>query len=134
NLATRMKLQPAVHAIGDRANQQLLTWYQFMGMDRWTVRPRIEHAQHLAPGDIPRMVRLSVIPSMQPYHKADDGRYAEERIGPERIQTSYAFRSLYDQGAKLTFGSDWPVVTCNPFFGVWAAVTAKTTAGELFVP
>lgn len=134
NMATRMNLQPAIHAIGDRANQQLLTWHQLMGLDRWNVRPRIEHAQHLAPGDITRLARLSIIPCMQPYHKADDGRYAEERLGPDRIQTSYAFRSLYDLGVKLSFGSDWPVVTCNPFLGVWAAVTGKTTTGEVFVP
>lgn len=133
-LAASMNLQPAVHAIGDRANRTLLDWYQFMGQNRWMIRPRVEHAQHLAPEDIPRFVRMSVIPSMQPYHKADDGRYAEERLGPERIQSSYAFRSLFDSGATLAFGSDWPVVSCNPFLGVHAAVTAQTTGGATFVP
>lgn len=133
-LAHDMNLQPAVHAIGDRANRQLLNWYQFMGPERWQRRPRVEHAQHLSPADIPLFVRMSVIPSMQPLHKADDGRYAEERIGPERIKSSYAFRDLYDSGATLVFGSDWPVVDCNPFLGIAAAVTAKTIAGETFVP
>lgn len=133
-LAGSMNLQPAVHAIGDRANKTLLDWYQFMGPNRWMIRPRVEHAQHLAPEDIPRFVRMTVIPSMQPYHKADDGRYAEERLGTERIRTSYAFRALYDSGAALAFGSDWPVVSCNPFLGVHAAVTAKTTTGGTFVP
>ncbi len=133
-LAAKMNLQPAVHAIGDRANNTLLNWYQFMGPNRWLIRPRIEHAQHLSPADIPRFVRMSVIPSMQPYHKADDGRYAEERLGPDRIQSSYAFRSLYDSGAYLSFGSDWPVVSSNPFLGMHAAVTAQTLGDASFVP
>ena len=133
-MADDLKIQPAVHAIGDRANKTVLDWFQFMGRNRELVRPRVEHAQHLAPEDIMRFVRMGVIPSMQPYHKADDGRYAEERLGPERIKTSYAFRSLYDSGAALAFGSDWPVVTCNPFVGIEAAVTAKTITGETFVP
>jgi len=132
--AADLGLQPTVHAIGDRANRQILDWYQAMGPKRWGVRPRVEHAQHLDPADIPRFARMGVIPSMQPYHKADDGRYAEERLGPERIKTSYAYRDLYDSGAMLAFGSDWPVVSCDPFLGVWAAVTAQTITGETFVP
>ena len=133
-LAAELELQPAVHAIGDKANRTVLNWYQFLGPSAWSLRPRVEHAQHLDPADIPLFARLSVIPSMQPYHKADDGRYAEERLGTERIQTSYAFRSLIDSGALLAFGSDWPVVSCNPFLGVHAAVTAQTTNGGTFVP
>ncbi len=71
---------------------------------------------------------------MQPYHKADDGRYAEKAIGPERCKTSYAFRSLLDAGAHVAFGSDWPVVSLNPFLGIHAAVTGKTLDGKVFVP
>lgn len=132
--AGSLGLQPAVHAIGDRANRQILNWYQAMGPTGWETRPRVEHAQHVDPADIPRFVRMGVIPSMQPYHKADDGRYAEERLGPERIRTSYAFRDFYDSGAMLAFGSDWPVVSADPFLGIHAAVTARTLAGDLFVP
>ena len=133
--AARRGLQPAVHAIGDRANGVLLDWYA--GLDAATrerVRPRVEHAQHLRPDNVARFGELGVIPSMQPYHKADDGRYAEGRIGPERAETSYAFRGLLDGGATLAFGSDWPVVSVDPFLGVAAAVNARTLDGETFVP
>jgi predicted amidohydrolase YtcJ len=104
------------------------------GMPPKSMRIRIEHAQHLLPADIPQFARLGVVASMQPYHKADDGRYAEKAIGPERCKTSYAFRSLLDSGAHLAFGSDWPVVSLNPFLGVHAAVTGKTLDGKVFVP
>lgn len=135
SLAAKMGLQPAVHAIGDRANRVVLDWFEAIpDADRRAVRPRVEHAQHVDPSDLPRFAELGVVPSMQPYHKADDGRYAEERIGPVRARSSYAFRALYDSGAELAFGSDWPVVSCDPFLGVAAAVTARTIAGETFVP
>ena len=100
-----------VHAIGDRANDWLLDVYRDAAemngpRDR---RFRIEHAQHLTPAAIGRFAEQGVIASMQPYHAADDGRWAEKRIGPERIKTTYAFRSLLDAGATLAFGSDWTV-------------------------
>ncbi len=134
-LGTAMGLQPAVHAIGDRANHVLLNWYEEIHpTPRQAVRPRIEHAQHLLPTDIPRFAELGVIPSMQPLHKADDGRYAEQRLGPERVRSSYAFRELLDSGAKLAFGSDWPVVSINPFLGMHAAVAGLTIEGEPFLP
>jgi hypothetical protein len=125
-------LQAAVHAIGDRANGLLLDIYDSVARahgerDR---RFRIEHAQHLRPRDIPRFAALHVIPSMQPYHAADDGRWAEKRIGPERIKTTYAFRSLLDAGARLTFGSDWFVAPLDPLLGVKAAVTRQTIDGK----
>jgi len=135
SLAASLGLQPAVHAIGDRANHVLLDWYEKIpDALRRKVRPRIEHAQHLTSADVGRFAELGVIPSMQPLHKADDGRYAEQRIGPERIQTSYAFRDLLDSGATLAFGSDWPVVSVNPFLGIHAAVTGRTLDGATFVP
>jgi predicted amidohydrolase YtcJ len=128
-------LQPAVHAIGDRSNHVVLDWFESLDADvRVRLRPRIEHAQHLLPEDVERFTRLNVVPSMQPYHKADDGRYAEQRLGPRRVQTSYAFRSLLDSGALLAFGSDWPVMSGDPFLGIHAAVTAETLDGEVFVP
>lgn len=71
---------------------------------------------------------------MQPLHKADDGRYAEKAIGAKRCKTSYAFRSLLDAGAHVAFGSDWPVVSLDPFLGIHAAVTGETLDGKVFVP
>ena len=125
-------LQIAVHAIGDRANAILLSIYDSVTQahgprDR---RFRIEHAQHLRPGDIPSFGRLRVIASMQPYHAIDDGRWVERRIGPVRIKTTYAFRTLLDTGAKLAFGSDWTVASLDPVLGVYAAVTRRTLDGN----
>jgi predicted amidohydrolase YtcJ len=86
----------------------------------------MEHAQHIAPADIPRFASLGVIASMQPYHAIDDGRWAESVIGPERAKTTYAFRSLLDTGGRLAFGSDWPVAPIAPLEGIYAAVTRRT--------
>src|SRR3989475_671700 len=93
-------------------------------------RFRVEHAQHLRPEDIPLFGKLGVIPSMQPYHAIDDGRWLEQRIGPERIKTTYAFRTLLDTGAKLAFGSDWTVAPLDPILGVYAAGTRRTLDGK----
>src|SRR6266545_892949 len=121
-------LQIAVHAIGDRANAILLAIYDSVARahgarDR---RFRVEHAQHLRAEDIPRFGQLRVVPSMQPYHAIDDGRWVEQRIGPERIKTTYAFRTLLDTDAPLAFGSDWTVAPLDPMLGVYAAVTRRT--------
>lgn len=120
-------LHLAIHAIGDSANHLLLNLYQELieargASDR---RLRVEHAQHLRPQDIPRFGQLGVLPSMQPYHAIDDGRWAEKRIG-RRIRTTYAFRSLLDAGARLAFGSDWSVAPLSPIEGIYAAVTRRT--------
>jgi predicted amidohydrolase YtcJ len=127
---------PAVHAIGDRANYCVLNAYEevMAGRPAGQRRYRVEHAQHLLPQDIARFARLGVVASMQPYHKADDGRYAESAIGADRCRSSYAFRSLLDAGAPLAFGSDWPVVSLNPFLGIHAAVTGRTLDGRVFMP
>lgn len=129
-------MQIAVHAIGDEAIHQLLDAYE---KARDTNRRaesvfRVEHAQHILPADIPRFASLGVVASMQPLHKADDGRYVEKVLGKERLKGSYAFRSLLDSGATLTFGSDWPVVSLNPFLGIDAAVNARTLSGEVWMP
>lgn len=121
-------LQIAVHAIGERANGMLLSIFDSVARahgqgDR---RFRIEHAQHLRREDIDRFGAQGVIASMQPYHAIDDGRWAERRIGPERIKTTYAFRSLLDRNAHLAFGSDWNVAPMDPLLGIYAAVTRRT--------
>jgi predicted amidohydrolase YtcJ len=130
--ADRAGLQVVVHAIGDRAIRLQLDVFERVAAangprDR---RFRIEHAQHIAPQDIPRFARLAVIPSMQPYHAIDDGRWAERVIGPERSETTYAFRSLLDAGARLAFGSDWFVAPPTPVEGIYAAVTRRTLDGK----
>jgi hypothetical protein len=126
--ADRASLQVAVHAIGDRANGLLLDIYERVAREHGPRdrRFRVEHAQHLAPGDIGRFKALDVIASMQPYHAIDDGRWAERVIGPERAKTTYAFRSLLDSGARLAFGSDWYVAPPTPLEGIYAAVTRRT--------
>ncbi|HVP11956.1 MAG TPA: amidohydrolase [Phycisphaerae bacterium] len=137
NLVDAAGFTPAIHAIGDQANHLVLDMYeqtQKTNGPRPGRRMRIEHAQHLLPGDIARFASLGVVASMQPLHKADDGRYAEKAIGPQRCKTSYAFRSLLDAGTHVAFGSDWPVVSVNPFLGMHAAVTGTTLDGKTFVP
>jgi predicted amidohydrolase YtcJ len=125
-------LQVEVHAIGDRANAEILDIYERVEKrnrprDR---RFRIEHAQHLRPADIPRFAELGVIASMQPYHAVDDGRWADRRLGKERSKTTYAFRSLLDAKAALAFGSDWSVAPISPILGIAAAVTRRTIDGK----
>jgi predicted amidohydrolase YtcJ len=130
--ADRAGLQVEIHAIGDRANAEILSLYERVARangpkDR---RFRIEHAQHLRPEDIPRFAKIPVIASMQPYHAIDDGRWAQKRIGDERCRTTYAFRSLLDSGARLAFGSDWDVAPLSPIAGIDAAVTRRTLDGK----
>ncbi len=124
-------LHVTVHAIGDQANDWLLGVFADAETSngRRDRRFRIEHAQHLTPEAIRRFAELGVIPSMQPYHAIDDGRWAEKRIGAERIRTTYAFRDLLDAGARLTFGSDWTVAPLDPLLGIYAAVTRRTIDG-----
>jgi predicted amidohydrolase YtcJ len=125
-------LQLAVHAIGDRANKIILDFFQRLEQEngKRDRRLRIEHAQHLRPADIPRFAKLKVIASVQPYHCIDDGRWADQRIGPKRVKTTYAFRSLLDSGAILAFGSDWFVAPIDPLLGIYAAVTRRTIDGK----
>jgi predicted amidohydrolase YtcJ len=131
-MADRAGLQVIIHAIGDRANDSILSIYEQVikengERDR---RFRIEHAQHLRAQDIARFARDHVIASMQPYHAIDDGRWAEKRIGTERAQTTYAFRSLLDSGATLALGTDWTVAPLNPMLTIYAAVTRRTLDGK----
>ena len=126
--ADKSGLQVIVHAIGDRAIRLQLDIFERVARENGVRdrRFRIEHAQHIAPADIPRFGQLGVIPSMQPYHAIDDGRWAEKVIGHERAKTTYAFRSLRDDGARLAFGSDWFVAPATPLEGIYAAVTRRT--------
>jgi predicted amidohydrolase YtcJ len=130
--ADKAGLQTMIHAIGDRANDLILTIFEEVERENGDRdrRFRIEHAQHLRPQDIPRFARDKVIVSMQPYHAIDDGRWAEKRIGKERAKTTYAFRSLLDSGATLAFGTDWTVAPLNPLLTVYAAVTRRTLDGK----
>jgi predicted amidohydrolase YtcJ len=121
-------LHVTVHAIGDRANALLLDLFASASAkngarDR---RFRVEHAQHLRSQEVSRFAQLGVIPSMQPYHAIDDGRWADRVIGPERAKGTYAFRSLLDAGARVTFGSDWFVAPPTPLEGIYAALTRRT--------
>ncbi len=126
--ADRAGLHVAVHAIGDRAINLILGIFERVAKENGARdrRFRVEHAQHIAPADISRFAALSVIPSMQPYHAIDDGRWADRVIGAERSRTTYAFRSLLDARARLAFGSDWYVAPPTPLEGIYAAVTRRT--------
>jgi predicted amidohydrolase YtcJ len=135
-MADQAGMQTAVHSIGDQANHILLDIYAQIRAEngRRDRRQRIEHAQHLLVKDIPRFGRQGVIASMQPFHKADDGRWAEATLGKERLAGTYAWATLLETGATVCFGSDWPVVTCNPFVAMATAVTGRTSDGKVWIP
>ncbi|MEP5567924.1 MAG: amidohydrolase [Halioglobus sp.] len=124
-------LQIAIHAIGDRAIDDVIADMRDMAGDEIAnKRYRIEHFQHPSQSAIQLAAEYGIVASMQPYHAIDDGRWAEGRIGPDRIKTTYAFRTILDAGVNLTFGSDWPVAPLSPLDGVYAAVTRRTTDGS----
>jgi len=125
-------LQLCIHAIGDAGISQILDLFGDVARtngarDR---RFRIEHAQHIAAKDFDRFASLNVIASVQPYHAIDDGRWAERRIGPERIKTTYAFRTLLDKSVRLALGTDWSVAPLNPMLTLYAATTRATLDGR----
>jgi predicted amidohydrolase YtcJ len=129
--ADKAGLQLCIHAIGDAAISQVLDLFSDVirangPRDR---RLRIEHAQHMAPKDFARLAQMNVIASVQPYHAIDDGRWAERRIGPERIKTTYAFRSFLDRGVHIALGTDWTVAPLNPMLTLYAAATRATLDG-----
>jgi predicted amidohydrolase YtcJ len=130
--ADKAGLQLTIHAIGDHAIRTILDLYERLEKDNGPAdrRPRIEHVQHIHPADYPRFAKLGVIASMQPYHAIDDGRWAEKVLGPERIHSSYAWKSLLDAGATLAFGSDWAVAPLDAVMGIYAAVTRETLDGK----
>ena len=130
--ADAANLQVCAHAIGDEGISIMLDLFSDVekvngAKDR---RFRIEHAQHMAPKDFERFAKLQVIASVQPYHAIDDGRFAERRIGPERIKTIYAFHTFLDHGVRLALGTDWDVAPLSPMWTIYAAVTRATLDGK----
>jgi predicted amidohydrolase YtcJ len=126
--------QVFTHAIGDRGNREVLDAYEraakSTGADLAAARFRVEHAQLLAPSDIPRFASLGVIASMQPTHCTSDMRWVEDRIGMDRAAGAYAWASLLRTGAVIAGGSDFPVESHNPFLGFYAAVTRQNPEGS----
>ncbi len=128
-------LQVCSHAIGDRANREVLDNYEKAFREKPELakdsRFRIEHAQHLSAADIPRFGELGVIPAMQAVHMSSDRPWAIERLGKERIEEgAYVWRKLLDSGAKIVNGTDAPVEPVNPIASFYASVTRQTLAGE----
>lgn len=124
--------QTNVHAIGDRANRQVLNAFENAkdSLGGQGLRNRIEHAQIVALDDIPRFKELDVIASMQPTHATSDMNMAEDRVGPERIKGGYVWQTFLDQGTVVASGSDFPVEDVNPFYGLYSAVTRQDHEGN----
>ena len=136
NLMSRASMdnfQSAVHAIGDAANAEVLAAIEelsesYKGDRRW----RIEHAQIVDPVDLPRLGKHGVIASMQPLHQTSDRLMAEARLGPDRLDGAYPWRSVMTVGGRLAFGSDAPVEPADPFAGIAAAISRTDASGEPF--
>jgi predicted amidohydrolase YtcJ len=130
--ADKAGLHVAVHAIGDRANDFILSVYDEANKmngsrDR---RFRVEHAQHIRLGAIKNFANQRVIASMHPYHLFDDGIWANKRLDASRLRGTYAFKEMMDGGVHVTFGSDWPVAPVDAMYGIYAAVTRQTGDGK----
>ncbi len=127
----KLGFQLAFHAIGDRANRVALDVFESVLRVNGTRdrRDRIEHAQVVAPEDIERFGTLHVIASMQPSHQSNDMRWAEQRVGLERVKGAYAWNSIEKGGARLAFGTDYDVEPINPFRGLYACVTRELPEG-----
>jgi len=135
--ADRAGLQLSVHAIGDEANHLLLDFLEKLDQVNGLKnrRFRLVHAQAIAPDDFDRLGELRVVAEVQPFHLSDDMRCMEERICHERCKGAYAFRSIKDSTATLSFGTDWPGTNAaeypiNPMLGIHAAVTRQTRTGQ----
>ena len=129
-LAAAAGYQLAIHAIGDAANAQVISTYEALGRTyqgdrRW----RIEHVQVVDPADIPRIAKAGIIASMQPTHQTSDRTMAEARLDPPRLAGAYAWATIANSGARLAFGSDFPVESPNPFPGLAAAVSRQDPNG-----
>ncbi|HEX4019986.1 MAG TPA: amidohydrolase family protein [Acidobacteriaceae bacterium] len=130
----RAGFQIGFHAIGDRANQMALDAFaaaEAANPAAKQLRFRIEHAQVVSPGDFERFHQLGVIASMQPSHLLSDMRWAQARLGPERVPYSYAWKSFLDHDVVLAFGTDYPVEPIAPYRGLYEAVTRMNEAGTM---
>lgn len=130
--AMRKGYQVNVHAIGDAGNRQILDTFakEIPATKTGALRHRIEHAQVVALADLPRFKSIGIIPSMQPTHATSDKNMAEQRVGHERIKGAYAWRTFLQQGSRIACGSDFPVESPNPFYGIHAAVTRQDHQGQ----
>ena len=129
--AAAMGFQVATHAIGDAANAQVISTYEALGKTyagdrRW----RIEHVQVVDPADIPRIAKAGIIASMQPTHQTSDRLMAEKRLDPPRLEGAYAWQTILKSGARLAFGSDFPVENPNPFPGLAGAISRQDMSGQ----
>jgi hypothetical protein len=135
-IAIKHGFQVNTHAIGDRANREVLDIYERVFArhpDRTGLRWRIEHAQHIDPADVPRFRQLGVIAAMQGTHATSDGPWIPRRLGEERaLQTSYVFRDLMNAGVIISNGTDVPVEDIDPIASFYSAVTMMTNTGEPF--
>ncbi|HEX6136011.1 MAG TPA: amidohydrolase [Longimicrobiales bacterium] len=137
-LAIAHGFQLNVHAIGDRANREVLDIYErtfAANPDRTDLRWRIEHAQHLDPADIPRFGRLGVVAAMQGVHATSDAPWIPRRLGDERARDgAYVWRSLMESGAIIANGTDAPVEHVSPVASFYSTVSRRTSTGEVFYP
>jgi hypothetical protein len=138
-IALAHDVQLCVHAIGDRANREVLDLYgdvfKSRGVDGKSLRWRIEHAQHLHPDDIPRFARLGVIASMQGIHCTSDAPFVVQRLGERRAKEgAYVWRRLLDSGAVISNGTDAPVESVDPLASFHATVTRRLSTGATFFP
>ena len=123
--------QIATHAIGDSANAQVISGYEQLNTKYGTNRRwRIEHAQIVDCADLPRIGAAHIIASMQPTHQTSDRLMAEKRLDPTRLKCAYAWKSMLRTGAKLAFGTDFPVESPNPFPGLSAAISRQDINGQ----
>jgi len=130
-MAAAHGFQIATHAIGDAANAQVISTYEQLTKKYGTNRRwRIEHFQIADPADIPRLAPAGIIASMQPTHQTSDRLMAEKRLGPNRLAGAYAWQTVLKSGAKLAFGTDFPVESSNPFPGLSAAVSRQDMEGQ----
>ncbi len=130
--AFRAGFQPWIHAIGDRGNRAALDAYEkaLEAVKPQDARPRIEHAQVVAPEDFARFAKLGVIASVQPTHATSDMPWAEARLGKDRVKGAYAWRTFLKAGVRLAGGSDFPVEGESPLLGIFAAVTRQDPKGQ----
>lgn len=137
-LAIQNDFQFCVHAIGDRANREVLNIYETVFREnpgKRDLRWRIEHAQHISSADIPRFAKLGVLASMQTVHAVSDGPWVSKRLGKDRAEEgAYVWRKLIDSGARINSGTDAPVESVNAIANFHAAVTRKLPDGTAFYP